>query len=93
MQLPAMVIHFIPQGLYEHLPDHSISEMLSRPIERLLLQAREIGSFFNLSLPSQVLDLALFPPLQEPITIGVEYLSLAGAIVIETGKRYRKLLN
>ena len=85
-QLPGRVIHFIPKKLYEALPDRSVSEMLCGPIERLLLQAREIGSFFNLSLPSQVLDLALFPPSKEQIAVGVENLALAGAMVSETGK-------
>ena len=90
-EFPGLVIHTIPRSFYTILPDFNTPEMNTAPLDKLYLNARNIGQHFGIKSPCTFLSLAPSPPLRPKLQDAIRYLAELGAIVSQPGKEPHEL--
>ena len=81
-----VAVHLITRAFYDIvLSEYDPPEMQTVPIAKLLLQAKQIGSKLNISLPSELLSLAIEPPSLQQMEAALTTLAALGAIVSQPG--------
>ena len=82
-----VAVHLFSRRFYRViLSEHDPPEILTAPIAKLVLQAKQIGSKLGIFSPSDFLSLAIEPPSLEQMEIALQNLANLGAIVSIPGR-------
>ena len=85
-------VHLFTQQFYEVvLPEFDPPEMLTAPLAKLVLRAKQIGSLLGIPSPSNFLSLALNPPSLHQMEAALQDLANLGAVASDTDREVSEL--
>ena len=87
-----IAVHLFSQQFYEVvLPEFDPPEMLTAPLAKLVLRAKQIGSLLGIPSPSDFLSLALNPPSLHQMEAALHDLANLGAVASNAGQKVSEL--
>ena len=87
-----IAVHLFSQQFYEVvLPEFDPPEMLTAPLAKLVLRAKQIGSLLGIPSPSGFLSLALNPPSLHQMEAALQDLANLGAVASDAGQEVSEL--
>ena len=82
-----IVVHLFTEQFYNViLSEYDPPEILTAPLAKLVLQAKQFGAKLGIPLPSQFLSLAIEPPSLQQMGAALQDLADMGAIVSQPGE-------
>ena len=82
-----VAVHLFSRQFYEVvLPEYDPPEMLTAPLAKLVLRAKQIGTLLGVPSPSSFLGLALNPPSLQQLEAALQDLADLGAITSDIGQ-------